>query len=301
MTGATQGADGGQQSVVNANNGESSTPNDQTGASEQNPGQGGQNNPQVVKRLIGQREKLRNQNSNLNGQVSDLNVENSDLASELVRLAQENKLLKTQVNPTPQSGTPPTLEQCEGDIERFQAETARFYASQVGQVVDQKINHLQTTQAAQANDAEFNQAVNGHYDRAAKMGVQDYEQAESNALNILGNDLVNEIVKTVPNSNELLYMLGSDSNEAYRVKNLLDQNPVRATVELGILAGKAGGFKKEQRPDPETDISGGQQPNVAHANLKKQYDAAIEKAAQTGDNSEVRALRKQMREAGVPL
>jgi len=288
MTEAAQANQDGENkngsNVENANNGETSTPN------------GAENAPNskfVVKRLVGQRDKLRKENEGLDS-------ENSDLATRLIALEQENKLLKSNRLSQNEASNAPTLESCEGDVERFQAETLRYSQAQTEKLVDKKLNMLQNNMAEQNNNQAFESSVNGHYDRATKLGIANYSELEASALNILGSDLVNDIVQNVDNSEKVLAMLGENSEEAYRVKTLLEQNPVKATVELGRLSVKADDFKIESRPEPETPIEGGgQAPSVAHSNLQKQYDAALEKAAETGNNSEVRALRKQMREAGL--
>lgn len=243
------------------------------------------NTPFVVKRLVGQRDKLREQNGSLNS-------ENDDLAKEIARLKQENEALKNQGKPSARN-LPPVPGDFESDDE-FRIAQQEYTARVAQQTVNQ---HLQNQQKEKQQSA-FDSRVNDHYDRVEKSGLSDYEQAELNALNELGQEFLDGVVENSDNSEQILYMLGSNPEEMKRIKTLLHTNPVKATMEIGRLSVVAGNYSKEN-PVPETVLKGGGTPKAAVAGLEKKYQEAVARAAETGDSKGLREIRRQMREAGL--
>lgn len=243
------------------------------------------NTPFVVKRLVGQRDKLREQNTGLD-------TENNDLAVENARLIQENQQLKSQNQPAV-SDLPPVPDDYDS-VDEFRQAQANFTAQVAQQTVNQ---HLQN-QVVQNQQTAFQGKINDHYDRVEKSGLADYEQAELNALNELGQEFLDGVVENSENSEQILYMLGNNAEEMKRIKTLLHSNPVKATMEIGRLSVNAGNFSKDN-PAPETVLKGGGNPSAAASGLKKKYDQAVEEAARTGNSQGLRDIRKQMKEAGL--
>lgn len=254
-----------------------------------------QNTPHMVKRLVGQRDNERQKNG-------ELNLENNDLATEIVRLSQENRLLKEQRTPAPAAPvTEPDPEDFDTDTE-YKAAARKFYQSEAGSVVDEKLREFQNNQSEVAQRQSADDATNSHYQRADKIGSEDYEKAESAALNILGEPIFNGIIQNTSNSEQIFLMLGNDPEEAARLRNLAKSNPTAATVEIGRLSAKAVNFKIESRPDPEDELEGGSQlPDIEKGNLRKEYEKILKRASETGDNKGLREIRKRMRDAGLTL
>jgi len=274
MTEASQSS-----SVENANLGEEETPNPNEESSTSNT-------PHVVKRLVGQREKLRTTNS-------ELDSENGDLANEVIRLNKENEQLRSQGSP--QAVNVPDPDDFE-TTEEFNEANRKFIVDTATQATQNVIS----TQADSNRVVEFDSKVDKHYQSAEKLGKSDYEQAEVNAVNELGATYVDNIVANVDNSAELLYMLGNSPKEMDRIKGLLRSNPAKATLEIGRLSANAGSFNKQSVPAPEDGLEeGGKTPSAAEAGLLKKYNAALKKASDTGDNTGFREIRKQCKEAGL--
>lgn len=266
-----------QETVETANLDEN--PNEESSSSK--------NTPFVVKRLVGQRDKLKTANSELDG-------ENNDLAKEVVRLAQENEQLKNQGSQV-KSDLPPVVDDFETP-EEFQAANRKFIAD----IAKDAVQNVITTQADNSQAVEFDGKVESHYQRAEKLGKSDYEQAEIDAVNVLGASYVDQIVNNLDNSEQVLYMLGNSPKEMQRIISLQKTNPAKATLELGILSVKAGSFNKDSVPAPEDGLEyGGKTPSAADAGLLKQYEAALKKASDSGDNTGFREIRKRCKEAGL--
>jgi hypothetical protein len=255
----------------------------ETANSEESPSS---NTPFVVKRLVGQREKLREQNGSLD-------TENDDLAKEVARLTQENEKLKTP-SESPDDLLPPEPSSFDSKEEYTQA--AIDYKKSVEK---QAVNQVLANQEVQKQQTSFSQKADEHYQRVEKTGNADYEEAELNVLTELGQEFLDGIVGNADNSEQILYMLGNRSDEMKRIKALLQVNPVKATMEIGRLSANAGSFNKDENPVPEVVLTGGGSPKVVAGNLKARYAQAITDAAESGSTTGLRELRKQMRDAGL--
>jgi hypothetical protein len=244
------------------------------------------NTPFVVKRLVGQREKLREQNGNLDS-------ENNDLAKEVARLTQENEKLKSV--PSNNDLLPPDVRTFNTQEDYQHAQDA--YKTAIGK---QAVDQVLLNQAQANRQTSFNSKIDEHYQKVEKSGKADYEEAELNVLVELGQDFLDGVVNNSDNSNEILYMLGHSAEEMKRIKNLIQTNPVKATLEIGRLSVNAGSFNRsDTSPVPEVVLTRGGSPKVVAGNLKAQYEQAVTAAAETGETSGLRNLRKQMRDAGL--
>lgn len=252
------------------------------------------NQQQMIKRVIGQREAAR----------EDLSTE-TDINQELLT---RNANLQRQIDVFKKAGggaadqelgEKPTLESCGGDSAKYETEVTRYLsnanAANVQNEVKKQIQATTDQSNAANNDQDFQEKVGAHYDRAQKMEVTDYEQAETEALNIMGSEIVEGITKKIPNSEELIYMLGKQPKEALRIKNLFLKDPSGATIEIGRLSATAVGFKSEQAADPESDIAKGGQSDGQLGVLERKLDKAFDKASENGDLTEVRAIKKDMK------
>ena len=244
-------------------------------------------NRQFAEDRIGkQRDKFKNE-------ADTLGSENAAMTVQVAKLQAENEQLQNRAN---QSQGLPTMAQFGDDAEQYQVAVNAYYQNQNAAMVQTQLNQFQANQTESSQNAQTDSSINEHYDRAQKSGRNDYNQAETNALNIIGNDLAQGIMQNTSNSDDILYMLGNDAEKARALSNM---SPVQATVEIGRLSAQAGSFKKEQRPDPEDGVEGGKAPSVSNANLQKRYDAILDKACQGGNLEELKVIKKEMREAGL--
>jgi hypothetical protein len=254
--------------------------------------------PFVVKRQVSRNKEFAErrigaQRDKAKAEASDLGNENAGMAVEMARLQAENQQLQSKAS---QSQGMPTMAQFDNDPEQYQVALSQYYQVQNNAAIDQRFNEFNANQAESNQNAQTDSSINAHYDRAQKSGRNDYNEAETNAVNVIGSDLARGIMQYTSNSDEVIYMLGNDVEKATALANM---NPTQATIEIGRLSAQAGSFNKEARPDPEDGVDGGKPPNTSHANLQKKHDALIAKAQNGGNLEELTKVRKQMREAGL--
>lgn len=238
---------------------------------------------QTLKRVIGQRDKAR-QDIEINSEV------NQDLLQKNAALQREIEIYKKSggaAAPT-EVGQKPTLESCGGDTKKLETELDRFYQAKVQA-------ERQEQAKAEQQDQEFNASVDSHYERAEKLGLPDYEQAEVNALASLGSQIIEGITAKISNSEQLIYMLGTDTKEALRLKALFAKDPAAATIEIGRLSALAVSYKNNNVADPEAHLNSGGSSVGELSRLERELDAAYEEAAKTGDLSGVKEVKKRIK------
>lgn len=253
------------------------------------------NTKQMIKRVIGQRDEAR-EKAKTEAEI------NQDLLARNALLEQQLKLLSAGAREKAGEPDKPTLAKCGGDAARYEAELARYYEAteeaRIEKTVKKQLQSHSSSNAEKESQEQFSRAVDSHYERAQKLGVADYEQAETQAIQVLGTKLVEAITMKVPNSEQLIYMLGSDVKEAQRLKALFAKDPDAATIETGRLSAKAQSYKKDNGAEPESGVNyGGAPAGTLLARLEKELDNAYTKAAETGDLSEVRKIKAKIKEA----
>lgn len=225
----------------------------------------------------------------------------------LETLEQENRILKEKLNPTP--ATKPTLESCGGDTALFEKNLDLYYKGQkqkeVDQSVSERVKQHEQTQALESQQAEVQRSIDAYYEKAIDLNIEGFQKAEDNAIEWLGEDIVQEVIHAVDNPVEVIHLLGSNEEEAESLLNALKKSATRGTVALGRLSARADKFqgKKEGEDDedlePENIPEGGSLP-VGDAALKRKHEKLVKACSEgTGDMKELRKVRAQMREKGL--
>ena len=99
-----------------------------------------------------------------------------------------------------------------------------------------------------------------HYKRADALKVKDYDETEDKAIEILGQDVVNQLIANTDKSPELLYYLGKNPGKAQEMAEMVKTNPVKGVFELGRLGAKLSARPKSRTkpaPAPEGEQRGG--------------------------------------------
>ena len=220
-------------------------------------------------------------------------------------LNEELKLYQLKQQGKPQ--TRPKAEDFDTD-ELYDAALDEYYEAKFDAKVNEKLTtqvQTQQTQASQVqNEKKLETALTEHYNRAATLKVPDYDETEDRAIEILGNDVAKHIMANSSKSQELMYFLGKEVNEAKALyyKNLIAENPVRGLMELGGLADKLKAKpKRSTAPDPETRLNGGGEQTTADAWQRKISKARDKVAAGTMKMADLLAIKKQAKDAGVKL
>lgn len=157
----------------------------------------------------------------------------------------------------------------------------------------------QNDQAAKVTLSD--QRINAHYDRADELNVTNYDELESSAISVLGQNFVTGIMQNTDNSELIIASLGANPVKAKQIAEILKHNAVEAF-------GKAAAFQinphllaasLKSTPDPETTVAPGGAPKE---NIwTKRLDEAIEKAQAGAPMSVVADVKKAAKAAGVIL
>lgn len=150
---------------------------------------------------------------------------------------------------------------------------------------------------------DFSEAVNAHYDRAEKLGVDldKFQQAERAARTALGEGVTDAIISAVGDGSEkAIYLLGSNPAEMSNVQTMLQRDPsgLQAIAHLSKLAARATVRRKTQSGAPRPT----RQPASGHVTPNAgPLTKALEKAEKSGNTQEAFRIRRQARKEGVTL
>lgn len=238
------------------------------------------------------------------GKKADKAAEEAEIERKRVEaLAEENRILKEKLNPAP--AQKPTLADYGDNIEGYEKDLNRYYQGQSAQEVKKGVQagvqQERENQAIESNNARTQKRIDDHYDKAAEANIEGYDQAEANALEWLGEAIVEGIINVTDNAHEVLHLLGSNRDEANKLLETLQEDNVRGTAAIGRLSARAAKFERKENSgfDPENIPSGGNLP-VSDAALKRQHDKLVEDCSNgTGDMKELTKVRSLMREKGL--
>ena len=143
-----------------------------------------------------------------------------------------------------------------------------------------------------------------HYERADELKMKDYEETEDKAISILGKDTANALIGVSDNSHLVLYHLGKNLELAEYFAELIKTNPLKATLELGALAGNMKVQRKgktEPTPDPDEELQGGS-PSAGQSNKHQRLVDSARKAVQNGGSMHaLMEAKKNAKAAGVTI
>ena len=241
------------------------------------------------------------QNVGFRRRVNKLNQRNavsqekaSEAENQLAVVQEQNRLYRialdqrdTQKAPKPPD--PDDFDDGAGDPKYAAALQAHTQA-----IVDARIDHRasQPPQGAPQPGADPNivRLQEAHYDRAAKLGVKDYEDAEDALIEILGAENVRHIIQSTAKSELLTYHLGKNPDKARYFADFIKREPVAAVMELGELsAGLSVQPKTPQplAPDPDKDLEGGIAPTP------DAYERQLDKLRDTGNMQAIMEFKRK--------
>lgn len=205
----------------------------------------------------------------LNGKVDKAQAETAGEREKREFLEEENKVLKLALEqkgaPQPQALEFPNSETFDGgpsDPDYLKA-VNDYNQQQIQEGIRKGLAQVtqQTTVTTSKTEAahSLEQSQTAHYDRAAKLGVKDYEATEDKAIEIFGLDHTNHLIANLDNSEVALYYFGKNPEIAQDFADKLKTSPIKALIQMGShLAGvkvKKGG--KSTIPDPDDELEGG--------------------------------------------
>ncbi len=225
----------------------------------------GDTQPQVPKGFLKRIGKL-------SGQVSEAQGETQEVQQRLAHIEEENKILKIaldahKVAPQPiVKPDPDTFDAGTYDPKYLQA--VEEYNDKKTEAIVQKAvakatenSQVSYQQAVQADGLQQKQV--SHYTRAAKLKVKDYEETEDKAIAIFGKDNTNHLIAGLPDDSEVaLYYFGKNPEQAQKYADMFKTEPIKALIEIGrkLSKLKITPVNKNELPDPDDEIEGGQGP-----------------------------------------
>lgn len=205
------------------------------------------------------RNKLQQRFSRLTGQRDEARGEVAERDATIARLTEENKLLRLNAEQHLQKAPKP--EDFETD-EQFNDAKARYDEALISAKAEEIVNkrleqsETQTTQFRQNRETEAK--LREHDDRTESLQVDDYDETEDKAIDVMGEDLSRTIMTTFPKSELLMYYLGKNPVKAESLVALSQVNPVACVAEIGRLEERLKIKPKTgTAPNPETEVKGG--------------------------------------------
>lgn len=242
----------------------------------------------------------------LNAKIQTANDETNVANTENARLREENRILQ-QANQAQQNQqvlkkpNPDEFDLGTQDPD-YQRQDSAYTQALVQKEVSRQVSEStkQTTVSTGQNQQrqELVKKQEGHYERASILKVKDYSDTEDKAIDILGNDVVNQIISNFDDSPHLLYYLGKNPQEAEKIASLIESNPILGVAEIGRLRSeiKVKPKTKSNAPNPDEEIEG--KSGAPTDPFQRKLDKLREKAT-SGNKKDVDALfdfKKKMRE-----
>lgn len=165
---------------------------------------------------------------------------------------------------------------------------------------------ISVQQSEPATDTALLSKQTKHYEAAADLGAKDYAEVEDAAIDILGKEIVNQLIKASDSSHLILYYLGKNPDEAEEIAELVKTDPVKATLQLGRLEAELKVKPKandEPTPDPDEELVGGSPSatNSKQRRYEQELDAARSKTQEARNMSLVLAVKRKWKDSGVTL
>jgi hypothetical protein len=181
-------------------------------------------------------------------------------------------------------GKKPTLEQCDYDADKFEAELADWFERKRQSdeaEVKQRIKQQEEQQTWQKKLETYSQSRTG-------LKVSDFQDAEDAVLETLSVTQQGIILQGAQNPAVVVYALGKNHNKAKELARITD--PVQFAFAVAKLETQLS-VQKKQAPPPEKRING----NGSLGTSSAQLDRLRDEAARSGDFTKVIAFKRQLK------
>lgn len=209
-------------------------------------------------------------------------------------LARENRELKARLESTAstetkpvQLGPKPTLDGCDYDSERYEAELASWFERK--RDADQAEQRARDAQEAQERD--WRAKLEAYGKAKAELKVRDYDEAEDAVQSLFDVTQQGVMLEGAENPALLVYALGKSPSKAKELAAI--KSPVKFAFAIAKLEKELKvSTRTKQAPAPEKTVSG-------TARISGSVDSNLERlreeAARTGDISKVVAYKRQLK------
>lgn len=209
-------------------------------------------------------------------------------------LARENRELKARLESTAstetkpvQLGPKPTLDGCEYDSERYEAELAAWFERKR----DAELAEQRVRDAQEAQERDWRAKLEAYGKAKAELKVRDYDEAEDAVQSLFDVTQQGVMLEGAENPALLVYALGKSLSKAKELAAI--KSPVKFAFAIAKLEKELKvSTRTKQAPAPEKTVSG-------TARISGSVDSNLERlreeAARTGDISKVVAYKRQLK------
>ena len=218
--------------------------------------------------------------------VKELRRENKEKSRRLRELEQQLQQKSQPEAPTlPQK---PTLESCDYDAERFEAQLETWHEKK--RQVDELNRKAEAEKAEAAR--EWQAKLDNYAAQKAKLKIADFDDAEATVKSVLSPLQQSVIVSGAENAALIVAAIGKNESKAKELAAIKD--PVKFAFAVAKLETQLKVTPKTTTPPPERVVRG----NVpgAAAAVDSTLERLREEAARTGDFSKVMKYRQQLRQ-----
>lgn len=191
--------------------------------------------------------------------------------------------------PAPQAvvvGAKPTLEGCDYDAEKFEAELEAWHARKR----EADDHAAKKTKADEDQRAAWQAKLDAYGKAKGELKVKDFDDAEAAAQEVLSVTQQGVILNGADNPAVLMYALGSNPKKAKELASIAD--PVKFAFAVAKLETQLKVTPRKAAPIPERTVRGS-------APVSGTVDSNLERlraeAAKTGDFTKVHQYRQQQR------
>lgn len=185
-----------------------------------------------------------------------------------------------------QLGEKPTLESCEYDTDKFEAELVQWHERKREHAEQERKKQEAGVKAQQ----ELQEKINAYAKAKETLKVSDMADAEASAFDVLNFTQRGVILDAVDNPALVIYALGKNQKKAQELAAIT--NPIKFAVAVSKLEKDMKVTPKKSAPLPESTVRG-------NARMSGGSDETLErlreKARQTGDMSPVIAYKAQLK------
>lgn len=210
----------------------------------------------------------------------ELQRENRELKSKL------ESSTRTETKPV-QLGPKPTLDGCDYDSEKFEAELAAWFDRK--READQL--ELNARAAQEAQEREWGEKLKAYQSAKADLRVRDYDDAEEAVQQVLNMTQQGVLLEGADNPALLVYALGKNLSKAKELAAIT--SPVKFAFAVAKLEKELKvSSRSKQAPAPEKTVSG---TGRISGSVDSHLERLREEAARTGNISKVMAYKRQQK------
>jgi len=222
--------------------------------------------------------------------VKDVRQVNREKEAENRELRRKLERYESQKEET--LGDKPTLSDCKFDNDVYERELDSWYDKK--NRIERK--RAEAERVKKEQEQNWNSQLANHHKKAGDLGLPDFEDAQNNVQASLTQTQMGIIVHAAENSALLVYALDKDPQALTRIAAIKD-DPIRFTSAIAKLESKIKMTKRprETAPPPEGRVEGSGGPPAMDGNTDATLEKLREKAAKTGDLSEVVAYKAKLR------